>query len=398
MKKPTVLCLIALLWIIPHAAADTHTAYTADSGYYQITSYVNEEHAREMAVELSTLFDFYNSYFHFDPSVLPHALQVKIFATRQEYDDYISRFIDDPREDFVYLHYSDPQRSELVGVADDTRENRMALSHQGFIQFLRSFIPNPPLWMREGFAVYFENLRYEPEFDSISYRENLSWLETLKSELDNGLFDELSPEQLLHIDVETAQEHLENFYPRAWGLVSFLLHSPVREYNRLLWDSISALDPNNSLNENNQSVIEQAFEWIDPAVFTEDLYFYIETRQTFRGLVQDGIQLYAEDSHGRAEQRFIQALNLQDGNYIPYYYLGLINYSRGNYALADFYYTTALELGADEPVTLYALGVNAYADDRFDEAVELLMEARAIAPEEYQEKADQLITRIQEEV
>ncbi|AFG38069.1 tetratricopeptide repeat protein [Spirochaeta africana] len=393
--KRTVLVCVALLLAAGTATADT--TFTANTAYYQVTSHVSEEHATAVAEELTALFDFFNSYFHFEPTELEQALQVRVFADRDAYHDYISRFIDRPGEDFVYLHYSDPSRSQLVGVADDTSQNRTALSHQGFIQFLRSFIPHPPLWMREGFAVYFESVRYDPEFATISYRENLAWLETLKAEAEAGLFRELDPEDILHMDTRQAQEQLEQFYPRAWGLVSFLLHSPVREYNRLMWDAISSLDRHASLEENNQRVVERSFRWVNSDTLKEDLQFYIETRQTFRGLVQEGIEYYADGQHERAEQRFIQALNLQDSNYIPFYYLGLINYTRGNYTLADFYYGTALDLGAEQALTLYALGVNAYADQRFEEAVELLNSTLELDPEQYQDKVDLLMARIQEE-
>ena len=396
MKKLVFMCAAALLATVTTTAA-AQTAYTADSPYYQVTSYVSQDHAEALTEELTALFDFYNSYFHFEPAGLQHALQVRIFADRDSYHDYISRFIEPPREDFVYLHYSDPSRSLLAGVAGEGSENRMAMSHQGFIQFLRSFIPNPPLWMREGFAVYFEHARYDREFGTVAYRENLAWLETLKAEAAVGLFDALSPDEMLHMDTQRAQEQLEAFYPRAWGLVSFLLHSPVREYNRLLWDSISALDPQATLQENSDQVARRAFSWVNADTMAEDLYFYVENRQTFRGLVQDGIRLYAEGNHDRAEQRFIQALNLQDSNFIPYYYLGLINYSRGNYTLADFYYSTALDLGAEQPLTLYALGVNAFADQRFDEAVELLEHTLELDAENYSDKVEQLMERIQEE-
>ena len=397
MKISIPLILLIALGSIQLSAQDNAQRFEAKGEYYQIHSYISQEHAESMAVQLDVLFDFFNSYFHFDPHRLPAPLQVRIYGSQQEYAEYTGRYVGDPQEDYVYLHYSDPQRSELIGYQQDSPANRQALSHQGFIQFLRGFIPNPPLWIREGFAVYFEHSHYDHELNTVAYRENLSWLETLKSDLEPGLFQEFSVQELLTMTTAEAQEYLEEFYPRSWGLVSFLLHSPAREYNRALWDSISALNPNYSLNDNSQAVVQNAFQWLDADTLTEDFHFYIDTRQSFRSLVQQGIQLYSQDSHDRAEQQFIQALNLQDSNYIPYYYLGLINYARGNYTLADSYYSTALELGADEPVTLYAMGVNAYADQRPEDAVELLENAVTLDPEGYRERVEQLIERIREE-
>lgn len=397
MKKLIGISLVLILTGLTAATAVAAEDYTATGNYYYVVSDISQENAEYQLEAMEALFEFYNSYFHFHPDTLQNPLRVKIFGDRSNYEAYISRFIDNTDEDYVYLHYSDPQRSELVGYAGESRENLQTLSHQAFIQFLRSFVPNPPLWLREGFAVYFEHAQYDKEFETVSYRENLSWLETLQNDLINGLFDRLSAEEILLMDVQKAQENLTDFYPRAWAVVSFLLHSPIREYNRLLWDSISALSRESSLQENNERVLRSAFAWIDPETLTEDFHFYIETRQTFRSLVLDGIEHYTNDRLDRAEQRFIQALNLQDENYIPYYYLGLINYSRGNYRLAEFYYNTAIDLGSDPGLTTYALSVNAFAEADYDRALSLLEETLQIDSETYREKVEYLRDRIQEE-
>jgi len=105
------------------------------------------------------------------------------------------------------------------------------------------------------------------------------------------------------------------------------------------------------------------------------------------------VEAYNADDVDESERAFVQALKLNEENYVPYYYLGLINYRRQNYGLADYYYQAALEYGADEPITLYALGVNAYADNRFEDAVSYL-ELTVDRDPAYRDKAEDLLIRI----
>ncbi len=96
-----------------------------------------------------------------------------------------------------------------------------------------------------------------------------------------------------------------------------------------------------------------------------------------------------------AEESFVTALKLREDNFIPFYYMGLINYDKRNYSLSDFYYKEALVKGATEALTYYALGVNAYADNRFEDAVSYLQETIRLDPLSYENKAGQLLERIE---
>ncbi|MFW6235125.1 MAG: tetratricopeptide repeat protein, partial [Spirochaetota bacterium] len=87
-------------------------------------------------------------------------------------------------------------------------------------------------------------------------------------------------------------------------------------------------------------------------------------------------------------------LEQRDDNHVPYYYIGLIHYSRGDYETADMYYREALDRGGPEGLMYFALGVNAFADEMFDSAVEFLERATDRDPESFEERAQQLIARI----
>lgn len=393
MRKIAFFVLLTALALSLHAQSSTFAEYETEN--YRVLSEIGEDHARATAEKLESLLELYNEYFHFELGELPVRLRARFFSDQSRYDNYLQRVIETTRDDFVYLHYTDLAKSELVGYEMDPEAFDVSLKHQGLIQFLRAFVPNPPLWMREGFAVYFEETEFDENLDRAVYRENLAWLETLQSIVDGTAGVAPIPlSEMLRMNVDQARDQIDVFYPQAWGMVNFLLTSPNRDHNRIIWDSISALEPDASLAENSQNVWDAAFRWEPDEVLIDSFVSYVEDRKSFRTLVQDGIDQYAAGDLDSAEESFVTALKLREDSFIPYYYMGLLNYDRRNYGLADFYYKEALSRGSAEALTYYALGVNAYADNRFDDAENFLEQTVALDPEAYESKATQLLERI----
>jgi tetratricopeptide (TPR) repeat protein len=393
MKK-AALSILILLFLAPLAVlAQSPAVYESASSYYQITSEVSRDHAAQLGKNLDALFELYNSYFRFDPAKLPAKLNVRIMADKQRYDEYMHRFVSRSRDDFTYLHYTDPAKCELVGYAEDKTNFRLALNHQSFIQFFRAFVPNPPLWIREGFAVFFENTVFDDEAGKIQYQENLAWLDTLKAMAANKGEKLLPIQDIMKIDADGVRNNLETFYPQAWGLVSFLANTQDANYSRLLWDSITALLPSATLEQNENTVYDRVFKWYNERTLTADFIGYIESRKSFRSLVQDGIDLYSRNSLEEAEKILREAIKLDGNNFVPYYYLGLISYARKDYVAADKEYSIALEKGAQAAVIYYAMGINALADNRPDDALDSLKKAGDADPA-YKQKAEDLSKRI----
>ena len=389
--------LVLTFMLVPalFAVAQSDDSFdSVQSEHYRVLSEVGTDQAARTASKLEAMLELYNEYFHFDVDQLEQRFTVRIFEDKEGYDDYLNRVLGETREDFVYLHYGNTSRNELVGYDQEGREYDLSLSHQSFIQFVRTFIDNPPLWLREGFAVFFEQTEYDDQFESVLYRENLSWLGRLKEIVSN---DELIPvPQMLSMGVEDARDRIDVFYPQAWGMVSFLVNSEHKDVNRILWDTISALQPEASLSENVERVKQEVLKWVDMDQLSSRFVSYVESRRSFRGLVEEGMDLYDGDEKKQAEELFVKALNLRTDNYIPYYYLGLINYDRDNYELAEFYYNKALDSGSAKALTYYALGVNAYADQRFDEAQDYLEQTLGLNSETYGPKAEQLLSRLED--
>ena len=387
--------LSVMMLLIATATLSAQTQFEAATRHYRVTSQISRDHAQQTADKLEALVPLYNRYFRFDLTTAQRPMNVRVFADRAGFDAYLLDIIGDQRDDFVYLHYSDPARSELVAFYLEGPQFDLALTHQNAIQFLRAFVPHPPLWMREGFAVFFEQARYDEAFRTAVYRENLAWLDPLKEILDGTAgVQPLSLGELLTMDVQAARANIEVFYPQAWGLVSFLVNSENREVNRLLWDAINALSPTASLRENIDRVHDRAFRWIDEDQLVEGFLGYVDSRRSFPTLVEEGIDAYDAQDYDTAESDFVIAVNLNPDNHIPYYYLGLINYERGNHGLAEDYYEQALERAAPEALVTYALGVNAFAAGRYADATTFLERATELEPERFGDRVAQLLSRM----
>lgn len=393
-KRQITLVSFFMVFFVFSAIAE-ETTFETVSDHYRVVSEVSQSDADTTADRLEAFLTLYNQQFRLPVAELERPLQVRVFATRARFDDYLRRLIGETRQGFAYLHYGDPAKNELVGFHTTGEDLDASLIHQSFIQYFRTFIANPPLWIREGFAVYFEATRYDPEFGAAVFRENLAWLQTLKGIVTQD--DALQPiplDDMLALSLEEARRNVDVFYPQAWGMISFLINAPKPETNRILWDSISALSPSASLDENTRNVYNRAFRWIDQQSLQEDFVDYVIERRTFRGWVEHAVSAFNEGEIDEAERAFVQAGNLRDDHHVPYYFLGLINYERGNYSLADYYYQQALDRGAEESVTLYALGVNAYADNRFADARSYLEMTMERDPD-YRERAENILMRIQ---
>ncbi len=377
------------------AAAGVTAQFTSE--HYRVYSDESQEQAEFIAQKAEACLALFNSIFHFDLTKLSVKPKIKIFGTKAAFDNYIKRFVPEKKNDFVYINYSDLAKCELVGFEKSSEsEFDQAMLHQGFVQFIKAYVTNPPLWLQEGMAAYFEQAEYKQDLKSFTPAGELVWLETLKRIIKNEDSSAFLPfDQFLTMDKTMALAKISTFYPEAWGLVYFLLKSPNRDINRILWDSVSVLNPADSVLDNSKRVEEKAFGWMGTAKVEEEYKNFILSMKTFPDLVTEGVNYYSNNELDKAKKSFSDALERDTTNYIPYYYLGLINYSQKDYLTAETYYNKALELGAPNALIAYALGVNAFADNNYEVAVSHLKEAEKLDPDNYKEKVDELLTRIE---
>ena len=376
-----------------HSGAAAPKAAEAEKPLYAIRAEPGaEEAARSIEDELNLRFGVYNRLFRFDPSRLSTPLNVRVFISKEGYGQYVAERLGTVPPGAIYIHYNQAERRELV-INYGSPEEVPMLAHQAFLQYLQGFIPNPPAWIKEGFAIYFSTLRYNGKDTgkgNLDYEENLQWLETVK-----GMGDNLIPVQtILEANPPSLQqEKPENFQIASWALVSFFLSTTLDNY-RTVTDSSMLLSPSADTAENTGTVMKRISRWNDFEALNRDFKAYLDSRKTFADLLEEGHKAYSRGDYMNAELSFMSAMDQRPNNYAPYYYLGLLSYEGKDYDAAEKYYRASLDKGADEALVNYALGINAAAAGRSSDAETYLQKAAALDPDKYKTQVEVILKRL----
>lgn len=364
---------------------------------FDITSQGGSYDAEMLLRELESRFEVYNKLFRFNLAQMQGPLKIRAFINKDAYDAYVTSKLGSTRDGAVYLHYNQADRRELVIHRGSAEEDRV-LPHQAFIQYFRAFIPNPPTWMREGFATFFNTLKFNKETRELSYEENLAWLDDVKKlSASSG---EPAFDTIFNADVTRQQpvSFSREEIAVSWAVVSFFLNSGGNgDYFRALTESFLLLKPENSASDNSKIALGRLISWTSLFAMHRDYTTYIQSRYTFAELVDAGKRAYDAKNFADAEEFFLDALYQKPGHFAPYYYLGLIAYEKKNYEVADQYYKSALQFGADYSLVQYAMGVNAATSGRSEDAVTYLKNAAEASPERYAERSKQIIQKISPE-
>ncbi|MQY76126.1 MAG: tetratricopeptide repeat protein [Spirochaeta sp.] len=388
MKR--IFLLLLLFSLITNLYSQEKNYFISTSDHYLILSEESQRRAETLGWKMEAALKLYNANLHLDLAGLSSPLNVRIFRDKETFNGYLQEISAETQADFVLVSFSDPRKNELV--CFDAPENKFntSLLHQGFIQYLKALAPDTPIWLRTGLAAYLENATYNPEERRFVWKANLAWLETLQKIIsDEKSSHRLGIAELTSLSHEAASFRLESFYAQAWGLVHFLIQSPEKKYNRIIWDAVAALNSNTSM------VNHKSFSWVPAAGLKEDFEDFILSLKTFNTLIREGKDYYSAGEYSQAATSFLGAMELDRENNKPYYYLGLIHYAQKEYDQAEKRYNTALNLGIDPALINYALGVNSFAAKRYIEAEEYLKRARDYDQAVYTEKVEPLLKRLE---
>ena len=378
----------------PRSSADL--AFTAETDHYRVFAETSQTQAEDVARRMEAALVLYNGIFHFDLTQLATKFRVKVFRDLDSFNAYLDKVLSQKRTDFVFVAWSDPEKSELLTFPKEDKAFTASLLHQGCIQFIKGFIDNPPVWLREGVATYLDGSLWDPAAGSFIAQPNLAWLDTLKSMIRGETPNKPIPfADLLTLTRDQAQAQMDVFAPQSWGLVQFLLNATDRSYSRVMWDSIVALDPKATLDDNSQRALKKGFAWVKDAQLLQDFQAYVLSLKTPIELVKDGIDLYTKGDLANAELSFRKSLALDPTSATATYYLGLIDYSRKNYPQAEDQYTKAFQLGANAGVINYALGVNSFAAGKNADATKYLTLAKQADKATYGDRVDALLKRME---
>lgn len=390
----TTAAVILLALVASAALAQEKKLFTAESAHYQVTAETSQSQADDLGRRMEAALRLANDLFHFDLESLPAKMRVRMFRDEASLNAYLKPIVGETRSDFVFLAYPDPAQSELLCFPRPEKAFAASLIHQAVVQLCRSFVKNVPMWLREGAAAYLEAAAWDAKTASWQPRQNFAWLETLKASA-RGESTFVPFADLLMFNREEAQASLDVFYPQAWGLVHFLATSEDRAYNRVLWDAVSVLDPDASLEENSQTVRRRAFGWIAAEQLTVDFKAHVLAVKNAADWARDGADRYAKGDLDGAERSLLTSVDLDPAGFAALYYLGLVAYGRKDYVKAETWYLRAFDAGAATGLINYALGVNAFAAGTYDLAGNYLKLARDTDPAAYAEKVSALLKRLE---
>jgi hypothetical protein len=380
----------------PKDASTSVPAFSAETTHYRVSSETSQAQADDVARRMEASLSLYNGIFHFDLSRLRTKFRVKVFRDVDSFNAYLDKLLSQKRNDFVFVAWSDPERSELLIFPKEDKAFTASLLHQGCIQFIKGFIDNPPVWLREGIATCLDAASWDAKAGTFTGRPNLAWLDGLKAIVRGDSSAKLIPlSDLLAMSRDKAQAQMDVFAPQSWGMVQFLLNAPDRAYNRVLWDSLSDLTPTATLDENSAAVRAGAFSWFSDAQVEHDFSSYILSLKTATDLVKGGIDQYSKGDLAGSALSMTKSLELEPSASTPWYYLGLIAYARKDYTGAEDAYLKSFQLGASAGVINYALGVNSFAAGNNADATKYLNFAKQADASSYGDKVDSLLKRIQ---
>ncbi|MEI6387048.1 MAG: hypothetical protein WCQ50_10445 [Spirochaetota bacterium] len=376
----------------PAATPAAAAAGPAEGKHYLVTSTLGAERSAKLLTRLEGLFSLFARVFRFDEGHLQGKLIVREFASKADFDAYLLKSAGETRGDFVYIHYPSALKRELLLYSKPEPEFSASLAHQAFVQYLKAFIQDPPLWLRDGFAVCFETVRWKEAGAESSFTENLAWLETVKALKSKNTLIKL--DRLFEANPEDARAAVEVFYPEAWAFVSFLVNDMEGDYSRLLWETIATLGPTSSLADNQGAFARRVGAWYGLDALEKAFGEYIDSRKTYPELVALGTEQYNKKEYDRADTNFAEAARLEPNAFVVPYYQGLIAYSKSQYQQADAFYKQALALGCDKPTVNYALGLNSIARGLNDEGAAFLSLASTANPDRYKARVDDILKRL----
>lgn len=396
--KRTVAALSAVLLC---AGAFGQESAVFETENYTIEYPSNLQDANSAFVAFEAIRAAMDEVFRFGPNDIPQS--IVICADKAGFDEYVSAIIGETRNQYLFLKYADPAASRLIlypapGKSGYNAFSGPALNRQLFLQYLYARISEPPLWIRDGFQAYFENISFDPAAGAVITGAYSPWLETAKN-LAADPARAISPVNL--ISALTADYESATFYPQAWSLVRFFLTTEKSEYQRFLHEAFVVLQTassegyNRSKQGENTALAASRFSrLVNPDTAAKDFAAWINSQRTYGQMLQQGMDAYSSGSYESARSSFSAAYAVHPEDPMLLYYRGLVEYADKKYALAEGWYRKALQSGAETSTVNWALALNAIADGRSGEARVYLETAKAANPVRYGEKADKLLNSL----
>jgi len=384
--------LVATFFLTPGfffaQTADTNSPQSLRTTNYAIQYTGDQEIAQEIGAIMENYLQLYNAFFLKNLSQFADKpLKIQIFENLETFQNAVREKTGEQRNDFVYLHYSDPEDSALM-VFQGAQNEVNQLGFQGFIQYLWNILPNTPAWLQEGFAYQFWD--YEWVEGQLYPRGQFPFLTRAKSIMESGEFALETLLQTPEGDGSSEYSHL------SWALVYFLTQSQKPAHIRLTGTISASLRENADLASNQNAVLNPIQNAGGIQALEDELKPFISSLESLGNLLTRGLDKMREGSYEQAREDFSKAGQISPASYLPTYYIGLSYYEEEDYANAKTYFGRLDESRTPKGLVSYVLALTAFNLGEYDEAKELAAKAKEEDPEKYTGMVDQLLAMISE--
>jgi len=341
--------------------------------HYTVTSWAGPEAAQTTLNLMEALAARYNSLFLFDLSRAPAPWNVVLYASKDDFDAALQGQVVTPPTDYLYLHYSDPTRSQIaawIPAAGSSVDEVRSLAFQGFFQFLWTFIPHPPAWLETGLASVYWNSKWDGK--TLTTDPDLPFLETLQTRWkDRGPdLTALLSAPAGSLDAASGRD-LE-----AWGLAAFLLENSDPTWARLFGSTLANLSPTATEEANRDMAFQRFKAGKDLEAASAEVQAWWKAKVSFKARVDQGVAAWkAKDLKG-AGAAFQAALALRPHDDAALYYAGLTAYETKDYPAAEALFAKVEATMLPPGLVAYARGLTAFALKKNPEAKAFLTQAQ----------------------
>lgn len=247
---------------------------------------------------------------------------VYIFKDRETYQDYLRELEVEPREDFIYIEYTESSDNKLL-IYKGYKNLDSSLKYHLTLQYIEEYGGAAPEWFKTGLSQYFV------------YR---------------NLERDLAPKG-------------------EWEVFLYLINNN----SRVLWDSLSYLRWNNK----SPNYIENLF--LDESI-KDKSRIYLSTILGYK----EQIELLKKDYNSGNYQKVLDdssiLIEAHPDRYSTYYYRGLAYSKLSQFSNAYSALSTALDKGAPKDTAYYSIGVNFYIAKEFKNSRKYLEKIESDSP------------------
>ncbi len=213
--------LDALLELLARATRgpDWERTHEWETEHYRVRSDVDRTTCIVTARELEHALAVFGETFGVVPEGDATKFDVYVFADRDDYLAYAGTPFETGTTGTVGI-YDAVVRQLLIWNQVDEERTKSTIRHEGFHQYLDSWLEDPPVWLNEGLAEYVEA-------SFVTKRDFVPG--TLQHEHVARLADGRALEPLsdfLHLPQKEFMRRGLDAYAQAWAFVHFLLHAP----------------------------------------------------------------------------------------------------------------------------------------------------------------------------